>query len=291
MIFNYYFLKTVLGLTSIYLVCGLGNSITMKSGDMNLGGEGQIYAGGFIAALFLNSASSLSAFIALPLAFLLSGLAGTILCLVSCYLKKNKNISFLLSSFIISSALIPILNGLITGPFRTTQGTLLATPFIPQNFRYSYLINLFVAILIAILIFLFLKKSESGKEITFYGIAPEYALFMGINETKILTLSSVITGFLHGIAGALVVCGIHYTCHCNFSSGMGWNALAAAMIANASPILLIPSSLFMAFLITTADQYALFNNFNFDISTLIQAIIIIIVSFPFFTKALKGGRK
>lgn len=291
MIFNYYFLKTVLGLTAIYLICGIGNSITMKSGDMNLGGEGQIYAGGFITAIFLKSVTSLPAFIALPLAFLLSGLTGTTLCLISCYLKKNKNISFLLSSFIVSSALIPILNGLVTGPFRTTQGTLLATPFINQSFRYSYIINLIASILIAIGTYFFIKKTESGKEISFYGQAPEYALFMGINETKVLTISSVITGFLHGISGAMVVCGIHYTCHCNFSQGMGWNALAAAMIANASPILLIPSSLFMAFLITTADQFALFNNFNFDISTLIQAIIIIIVSFPFFKKNTKGERK
>lgn len=288
--FNYYFLKTVLGVCAIYIICGLGNAITMKSGDMNLGGEGQIYAGGFSAALFLNAFPNLTPVLALPLAFLMAGAAGIILCLISCFLKKKNGISFLLSSFIISSALIPLLNGLVSGPFRTTQGTLLATPFISQGFRYPYFINLIIALAFSAAIVFFIKNTETGKELCFYGQASEYALFMGVNETKLLTVSSAITGLLHGFAGAMVVCGIHFTCHCNFSLGMGWNALAAAMIAKASPILIIPSALFMAFLITTADQFALFNNFNFDISTLIQAIIIILVAFPIFKKS-KGGKK
>lgn len=292
--FNYYFFKTFLNLSTIYLLCGLGNCITIKSGDMNLGGEGQIYAGGFTAALFLNAVKDLSPLIALPLAFIIAVATGIVITLISCWLKKARNISFLLSSFIFSSALIPILDGLVTGPFRTTQGTLLATPFISQSFRFPYFVNLIFALIFAVLIYLFINKTKIGKTISLYGTAPEFTLFAGANETKILCTSSIIAGALHGFAGCLAVCGIYYTCHCSFSQGMGWNALATAMIAKSSPILTIPAAFFMGFLITTADQYALLNNFNFDISTLIQAVIIIIVAVPFTKKAFslkKGGKK
>lgn len=289
--FNAYFFRTVVNVTTIYLICGLGNCITMKSGNMNLGGEGQIYAGGFVAAMFLNAVKILPGPVAIILAMILSAIISSLITLLSCFLRIKKNIDFLLSSFIISSAIIPLLDGLITGPFRTTQGTLLATPFIQQNYRYSFILNIFISLIFTCLIFLFINKTKTGKEITIYGTASEYSLFMGVNETKILTVSSSIAGALHGIAGAMAVCGIYYTCHCNFSQGMGWNALAAAMIARTSPILLLPSAIFMGFITSAADQYALFHNFNFDISILIQAVIIFTVAIPFGKKLINNKKR
>ena len=55
---------------------------------------------------------------------------------------------------------------------------------------------------------------------------------------------------------------------------------AVAMIARLNPFFVIPSSIFLATLTTAADQYALFHNFDFDISGLIQAVIIFVIAFP-----------
>ena len=44
-----YNLGNWLNIASFYMVAGCGAAISMKSGEFNLGGEGQIYAGGFAA--------------------------------------------------------------------------------------------------------------------------------------------------------------------------------------------------------------------------------------------------
>ena len=50
---NVYYLGSALNLSSLYMLAGCGALISIKSGDFNLGGEGQIYLGGFISAIIL----------------------------------------------------------------------------------------------------------------------------------------------------------------------------------------------------------------------------------------------
>lgn len=277
---NYYFFKTMISTLMIYLTGAIGCSVAMKAGDMNLGGEGQIYSGAFICAILLNKIAPLPSFFALPLCFLLSGLFTSLITLASNFLQEKKGINFLLSSFIISSALIPIIDSLISGPLRTTEGTLLATQFILQKYRYSPYINLVLAILLCVAFYFWLKKTDTGKKLCIYGNAREFSLYMGINKTRITITSAFLTGFFHGLCGAMAVCSTYYTCHLGFYTGMGWNALAVAMIAKAKPLLLIPAAIFMSFIITFSEQLALFSSFNFDIGMLIQSLIIFVTAIP-----------
>ena len=69
---------------------------------------------------------------------------------------------------------------------------------------------------------------------------------------------------------------------------MGWNAFSAALIAGANPLALIPSSFLMGFMTTYANRYALFHNFGFDISSLIQAAILFLIAFPIVEKGRTG---
>ena len=103
--------------------------------------------------------------------------------------------------------------------------------------------------------------------------------------------SALLSGALHGLTGAAAILGTYFTCHQGFYSGMGWNAFSAALIASANPLALIPSSLLMGFMTTYANRYALFHNFGFDISSLIQAIILLIIAFPVIEPAGNGIRK
>lgn len=280
-------ISLIINTWGILLTAGLGAAVCIKSGEFNLGGEGQIYAGGFVCAIVLSILEEAAVPSALinTIAILAACLAGGLITLLSALLKKFKKTSFLLSSFIASSAIIPILDGLITGPFRQKEGNLLATPFIAQNFRFQTLfqtapINLYFAfaIILAVLLSLFLNRSAFGKKICIYGIAPQYALYAGFPEIKISFFCSFLSGALHGLAGAAAVCGIYFTCHQGFYAGMGWNALAVSMIAFSKPALLIPVSLAMAVLLNITGNLVLFYNFDFDISGLLQAVIIFSVA-------------
>ncbi len=290
---NLYYFGTALSLSALYMIAGCGSLFAIKSGEFNMGGEGQIYAGGFICAIFLNFAGKINlpavfaVFLAIVAAFLISGF----LAFLSSILKNYKNASPLFTTFIISASIIPLIDGLIAGPFRTNEGNLLSTAFINQNYRFFSILppsscnaSLFFAVFLCIALYFFFDRSSFGRKITIFGISPEFSKYSGYNNFLMRNFSLFISGGLHGICGAVAVLGTYFTCHSGFYSGMGWNALSASLIAGLNPVLLIPSSVVLAFIVTYADKFALFNNLGFDISSLIQGIILFMIGF-----CLKGS--
>ena len=280
-----------LNIASFYMIAGSGSAISMKSGRFNLGGEGQIYAGGFCSAITLAAMKDFSPFFAVTSAIVIGTAFTALLTLFSALLEKYKNASFLLTSFIISSAVIPLINGLIAGPFRGNTGNLLATPFINRDFRFTRIlkpsslnVTFFIAIAVCLAAWIFLYKSQTGKKICIYGISREFALYSGFSEKTITFTSAALSGVLHGLCGSFIVLGTYYTCHQGFYYGIGWASLSAAMLAMANPLLLLPSSLFLAAINAYTTSFALHHNTGYDLAAIIQAIIMFMISIPFLKR-------
>ena len=297
---NVYYLGSALNLSSLYMIAGSGALISIKSGDFNLGGEGQIYLGGFMSAIILANCG-LPPFFAVLLAVAAAFICSTILAALSAVFKILRNADFLFTSFIASAAIIPFLDGLISGPARSKTDNLLATPFIPESVRLPSIMepsplnaSFIVAVILCAGLWFLLNRTAWGRQICTLGISPEFSRYAGFSVKKLSLTSALFSGGLHGLTGAVAILGTYFTCHQGFYSGMGWNAFSAALIASANPLALIPSSFLMGFMTTYANRYALFHNFGFDISSLIQAVILLIISFPIIQPArnsLKGRRR
>ena len=307
---NLYYLGSALNLSGLYMIAGSGALISIKSGDFNLGGEGQIYLGGFVSAVLLAKwgavftgsvpggdlswgAAILAVFLALVIAFAASG----VMALLSAVLKVLRDADFLFTSFIASAAIIPFIDGLISGPARSQTENLLATPFIPRGARLLSILSpsplnasFVAAIALCIAFWFVLNRTAWGRQITVLGVSPEFSKFAGFACPTLSMTSAFISGGMHGLCGAAAVLGTYFTCHQGFYTGSGWNAFSAALIAGANPLALIPSSLFMGFVTTYANRYALYNNFGFDISSLIQAVILFVIAFPQVEFANRAGR-
>lgn len=293
---NVYYLGSALNLSSLYMLAGCGALISIKSGDFNLGGEGQIYLGGFISAIILANCR-LPIFFAILFAVAASFICSAVLAAFSAVFKIFRNADFLFTSFISSAAIIPFLDGLISGPARSKTDNLLATPFIPEAVRLSSILkpsplnaSFIIALIFCIGLWFLLNRTTWGRQICILGISPEFSRYAGFACRKLLITSAILSGGLHGLAGAAAILGTYFTCHQGFYSGMGWNAFSAALIAGTNPLALIPSSFLMGFMTTYANRYALFHNFGFDISSLIQAVILFMIAFPILDKAGKNIR-
>ena len=293
-----FFIGTVLNLASLYMIAGVGCGILKRCGEYNLGGEGQIYFSGFFCAILLQHFQNFPPFLAVSLCLIICFILTSLITLFSAFLKDKFNADFLFTSFIISSAIIPLINGLITGKFRGTTGNLLATEFIKESFRFTQIlppsklnISFFAIILIPIIAGLFLFRTKLGREICLCGVSKEFALYAGINQKKTFYIASLLSGGFHGICGVIAICGTYYTCHLGFHASLGWNALSACLIAFANPFLIIPSSIFLALIITSANNFALYNNFNFDMSGIIQAVIMFVISFSIFQNNFSRKKK
>ena len=293
---NVYYLGSALNLSSLYMIAGTGALISIKSGDYNLGGEGQIYLGGFVSAVIL-AYSGLPAAIAIPLAITAAFAFSALLALLSALFKIFRNADFLFTSYIICAAIIPFIDGLISGPARSKTDNLLATAFIPEAARLPSILepsplnaSFIFALALAAAAWFLLFRSAWGRQLCILGTSPAFSRFAGFACKKLSLTSALLSGGLHGLAGAAAILGTYFTCHQGFYAGMGWNAFSAALIAGANPLALIPSACLMGFMTTYANRYALFHNFGFDISSLIQAFILFIISFPVLQKVQPGQK-
>lgn len=286
---NAFYFGQALNLSSLYMIAGTGAAFSIKSGNLNFGGEGQIYLGGFICAIFLSKAQTLPAAVAIPLSLILAFSASGLLALISGLLKYYKNADFLFTSFLASSAIIPIIDGLITGPFRSKTDNLLATPFIAENFRFASILkpsslnaSFFIAMILCAFFFILIYKTAYGRKLTIYGISPRFAEFSLYNNSNFVFTSAFVSGGMHGLCGAFSIVGTYFTCHNGFYSGIGWSSFSTALLANANPLLMIPSSIFLGFVTTFSNKYAMYHNFGFDMSSLIQSVILIVISFTLY---------
>jgi len=62
---------------------------------------------------------------------------------------------------------------------------------------------------------------------------------------------------------------------------MGWSALAVALIARSNLIAIIPAAILYAWLDTASDMAFLSSNSGFDSTSIVQAIILLVVSARF----------
>lgn len=284
-------ISTVISNAALLMLASLGIAIGQKSGNFNLGGAAQIYLGGLIAALCLKNPN-----FPFPIALLLATCISGITAGLSSILKTLSNISEILTSFLISAAIIPIVDYSITGPLRDETKNLIATKFISENHRlYQFIttptidVTIIVATLLCIISTLYFKYSFRGKQTIIVGKAPEFAKYCGYNIDLISFFSMFTSGALHGISGFFAITGIYYTCHIGFYGGLSWDAISVALIAQNNPIGIIIISFVMSYIFTSCEYISMMNSFQFDLTSLIQAIILFTITSNIFMRRKNHG--
>jgi simple sugar transport system permease protein len=269
--------------SAVPLIFGaLGISILMKTGNLNLGGEGQVYLGGFCAlavALVFPNLGIISIFLAMTAGIC----SGGVMAAFSGYCKQRWNVNELISTFLLSCAVIPIVNFLVTGPFLDPETSLLSTEKIPENLRLTFILRpsslntgVFAAVAAIVLVHLFLSRTRTGYEMRMTGSNELFARYGGIN-TKLNTMFAfALSGAFYGMAGSLAVMGTYHSVIKEFSAGLGWNGLAVALIANFSVPAIIPSALFIAWIGAGARIAMQNTGLTPEVAGIVQAVIFLL---------------
>jgi simple sugar transport system permease protein len=295
---NVYNFGNMLNSAAPLILGGIGVSIAMRAGHLNLGGEGQIYAGAFVStvlALELSGWGIAGALLALAAGAVFSGFAAGL----SGLFKARWDASELITSFLLSNALILLTNYLVTGPFLDPAANLQSTRKIPDAFRLPLILRpsnlsaaLLVALAAALLAQLFLARTRRGYEIRAAGANEMFARYGGINTRLNTTVVMFLSGAFYGLAGALAVYGTYYGTVKEFSSGMGWNALAAALIARFRPPALIPAGIFFAWINSGARIAMQNSDMSFETAAIVQSAVFFLVTSVSLRNFFggKGGR-
>lgn len=157
-------------------------------------------------------------------------------------------------------------------------------------------ISIFIAALIAVGIYILLKKTTFGFEIRACGFNRNASKYAGMNEKRNIVLSMA-------IAGALAACGAALWC-LNGNQDFKWevyqslpndgfNGISVALLANSNPIGVIFSAIFLRYVNTGGANLAAQTSFNEYVSQLIIAVIIYFAGFSLFIRevVLMGKEK
>jgi len=302
-----WFLGNTLDGIALLLTASLGAALAFRGGTFNLGGEGQIYIGGLTGSMVLLAGSRAlaapqfaphSALLSAPLLLLLAAMSamivGGLMGCLSGVLKKRLGMNELITSFLFSSALIPVADYLIKGPWRDETGNLLALPVFGEKLMLTRLLppsNLSLSFIYALLLIavghVFINHTHRGYQFRISGANPGLARFGGIKSEKAWIPAMTVSGALLALTGFFAVAGTYGRCHAGFSGGLGWSAIAVALIAGNRPLALIPAALVYGWLKSGSDSVLLAVGMNLETTSFIQAAVLLFATVSWF----RAGKK
>jgi riboflavin transport system permease protein len=285
---NRYYFGNMLSLMGYLLIAALGIIVAFRGGLYNLGGEGQIFVGALAGTL---------AGLALPT---LPGIAGTLVVLVvasatgaflaglSGVFRRYWGAPELITSYLLAAAMIPVAEYLIVGPANDPTRNLLATARLPREYWLPRLllpselnIAFPAAILLAVVFHHLIFSTVRGYELRLFGLNEQFATYAGISPATYSIGAMSLSGALHGLTGGLMIVGTYHAAISGFSAGVGWNAIAVALVGRLHPLGAIAAALVFAYLDAGAKASMLHTDFTFELGTIIQAVILLFVTASF----------
>ena len=256
-----------------------GEILTEKSGNLNLGIPGIMYIGAISGVIggfmYQSSTEYVVPIIAVLIPFLCCLLGSLLVSLIYCFLtvtlRANQNVTGLaITTFgvgfgnFFGGSLIKIVKSDvpylalvdIARAFKTTL------PFAKDlgkigNLFFSYGFMVYLAVIIALFVAFFLKKTKYGLNLRAVGENPATADAAGINVTRYKYFATCIGGMIAGLGGLFYVLDYSNGIWSNNGFGdRGWLAIAIVIFATWKPSLAILGSYLFGAL------YILFNYIN-----------------------------
>lgn len=289
-----------LGKATPLIFTGLAVAFSMKGGLLNIGVEGQLYMGGFTAALCGIYLKNLPGIIHVPIILLCAGISGGLVAAVAGFLKAKKNINEVIITIMLNYIVINLTDYLVSYPFKA-EGMVAKTADVLDSARLIQLLphsnltaGIIIALLFAAFINWFMKNSVTGFEIRAMGYNKYAAETGGVKLKNEIMLTMFISGFIAAMAGATEVLGVHRYFIKGFSPGYGFDGMAVAVLGKNNPAGIIVSAILFGALRSGGMLLDRSTSIPGDFIVIIQALVIIFVATPGIIKSLglrKGGKK
>ena len=114
----------------------------------------------------------------------------------------------------------------------------------------------FIAIIMAILVYIFLWRTTIGYRIRAVGLNPAAARYAGIQVPRTIILSMGLSGAFAGLAGAVEILGLHHRMFepLSVSAGYGFSGIVVALFGKLHPLGAIPSAILFGGLLVGGDK-------------------------------------
>ena len=149
--------------------------------------------------------------------------------------------------------------------------------WIPSIGKYEYLLNIIVVLILTVLMYVYLKYSKHGYEISVVGESENTARYIGLNVKTVIIRTMLLSGAVCGIAGLLLVGGTNHTISTTIADNRGFTAIMVSWLAKFNPIHMILTSFILVFLDRGAGEISTVFGLNQSFSDIITGIILFFI--------------
>jgi simple sugar transport system permease protein len=271
--------------TAILLCVSLAVTPAFKMRYWNVGAEGQVLAGGLATAACMILFSEQLPTGVLYIVMVLSSIAaGALWAVIPAFFRANWNtnetlftlmmnyIAIQLVSYFTYIWSVPKGSGQIGVINRTTK-----LGWLPSLGGYDYLFNILVVAALTVFMYIYLRHSKHGYELSVVGESENTARYIGIRVKKVILRTLLLSGAICGIAGLLLVAGTDHTITRDTAAGRGFTAIMVAWMAKFNPLYMILVSFLIVFLQKGAGEISTTFGLNGSFSDILTGIIILFI--------------
>jgi len=236
------------------VITSVGIMIAFKMNFWNIGAEGQILMGAFLASFVALNFPALPKPLLLTLMFIAGIIGGGLWALIPAMLKVKFDTNETITTLMMNYIAIKWITYLQYGPWKDPKA--MGFPKIADFSQQGQLPKLFgihigwiIAIILVVIVYMFLHHSKKGFEITVVGQSTDTARYAGMDVKKVMLSALFISGGICGITGMIQASGVARSLSVEVSAGYGFTAIITAWLSGLRSIVIVPVSILFAMLL------------------------------------------
>lgn len=261
------------------LLAALAFIFAYRCGLFNIGIAGQMLLSGFMATILVGYNKALPAAVAKPLVIIVGLVVGGLLGAFVGFLKYRFNIHEVVSTIMINY-IISFLTGFFinsryvdsitrSSKICSSAARLTWTKVLIGGYYCNVPLGIVVALIMVFVVKFIFDRTVFGFDLRAVGSNRNAATYAGINVGKSIIMSMMLSGCLAGLAGVTYYLGYTNTIIPKTLAGMGYDAIATALLGNNTPV----GAIFASVLITIFQNGANYMSSTLGVAKEIASVI------------------
>src|SRR3954471_3990423 len=239
----YAFASTTLVRAIPLILIGLGIAIAFRAGALNIGAEGQFYAGAIAATWVALQMATQPRPVAIVAVLGAAAVAGALWVALPVLLKLRFGVMEVISTLLLVFVAELLVSLMVQGPLQERGHIYPQSDAIPNSARLPLIAGtrlhagFALALVLGVTLWFVFSKTWWGFKLRAVGVGPRAAEISGrIDSQRIGAAALFLSGSLAGLAGGVEVSGVSYALYSNLSPGYGFTAIAVALLAGLHPV-------------------------------------------------------
>jgi simple sugar transport system permease protein len=275
------------------LIVAVGTIIATRAGIFNIGQEGQLIIGAMVGAwvgLHLSGPGPL----VLVATLLASAAGGALWAGIAALLRFWRGVDVVISTLLLIFVAAEVVSlavnrtwilretskaGEITAPQSDQLPARVRLPRVGEYPHLNFGTGVFVAVGVAAVFVVLLRRSRWGFRLRLLGLNPIAARRAGVSPARLGGTALVLSGALAGLAGGVMLTGNVFRIQAGFSNNVGFDGLLLALVARGNALIAIPVSLFFGAL-RAGGGFLASTGVPRYLVEIVQALLVLATVFP-----------